>query len=699
MLPPLREELTLYPGPSSRDGAPSWSLHDPSSNRFFRIGWPEFEMLSRWHLGDGEAVARSINEETALQVDADTVDAFLTFLARTNLLRLRGGQAIDNFMTQVAAKRQNWMSWLLHNYLFIRIPLVRPDRFLDATLPFVNWLLGRKFAALVLALSLIAFALVLRQWEAFIATFLYFFSWEGLAYYGAAIVFAKFLHELGHAYTAKRYGCRVPTMGVAFLVLWPVLYTDTSDAWKLPSKRQRLMIGAAGMRVELMLAVFATLAWSFLPDGPTQSAAFVLATTTWVLTLLINLNPFMRFDGYFLMSDLAEIENLQERSFALARWQMRETLFRFGHPPPEETPRARGLLMIAYAYATWIYRLFLFLGIALLVYYMFFRALGVFLFVVEIVYFILRPIFTELRVWYGQREEAGLNRNTILTFAALGLIVAMFFVPWRTTVKAPATMTAASRVTAFAPEPARLVEFNVRPGEEVEKGAVIARFESPDLNHRLAETAREAALFRWQLSNQGFSAEVLDRNQEIAGRLARAESQIHALQERISQLVVAAPIAGRAMDFGENIRVGDWLPRGLPLLTLVAAERATVQGMVGDDALHRIRKGAPALFYADDLDVPPVPLTVSAVDEVNTERLSEPYLASDYGGAVPVRRDSEGRLVAEGSIYRVTLDPGTAPLPRRQVVRGVARIEASRESLALQFWRAASAVFVRERGV
>lgn len=459
------------------------------------------------------------------------------------------------------------------------------------------------------------------------------------------------------------------------------------------------MIGAAGMRVELMLAVLATFAWSFLPDGPVQSAAFVLATTTWVLTLLINLNPFMRFDGYFLMSDIAEIENLQDRAFALARWRMREILFGFGHPTPEEVSWRRGLFMIGYAYCTWIYRFFLFLGIAFLVYYLFFKALGVILFIVEIVFFIIRPIFNELKVWYQQREEVGLNRNTVITFSVLGLLVALFFIPWRTTVEAPATLAAAERVTAFAPEPAKLVEFTVRAGDRIEKDAVLARFESPDLNHQLAQTAREVELIRWQLSNQGFSAEVLDRNQEIAGRLARAESQLRALQARISRLVVTAPIAGWAMDLGENLRTGDWLPRGQPLLTLVADEKATIQGMVGDDVLHRIRKGAPALFYADDLDVPPIPLNVTAVDEVNTERLAEPYLSSDYGGAVATRRDGEGRLVAEGSIYRIKLDPGNAALPRRQVVRGVASIEASRESLAEQFWRTASAVFIRESGI
>ena len=471
-------------------------------------------------MGSAPLIAQAINQETPLRIDEEAVDAFLTFLARTNLLRMRGSEAIDSLVAQVSAQRRNWVMWLLHNYLFIRIPLVRPDGFLEATRPYVDWLFGRRFSLLAALFSVLALGLVLRQWDGFVATFLHFFSWEGLVYYGVAMIAAKILHELGHAYTAKRYGCRVPSMGVALLVMWPVLYTDTSDAWKLPSRAKRLMIGAAGMRIEIILAVFATLAWSFLADGPLRSAAFVLATTTWLLTLLINLNPFMRFDGYFLMSDLMEIENMQDRAFGLARWKLREWLFAFGHPPPEQVPPGHRVFMIAYAFSTWIYRFFLFLGIALLVYYLFFKALGIFLFIVEIVYFILRPLFMELRVWVGQRKDVGLNLNTVLTFSGLALIIALFFVPWRTTVEVPATLTAANRATAFAPEPSRLVEFNVREGSLIKAGDVLARFDSPDLNQELSKTKREADLFRWQLSTQGFSAEILDRNQEIAGRLA-----------------------------------------------------------------------------------------------------------------------------------------------------------------------------------
>lgn len=279
---------------------------------------------------------------------------------------------------------------------------------------------------------------------------------------------SKLAHELGHGLTAKRFGCKVPTVGVAFMVLWPVLYTDTADAWKLRSRRQRLAIGVAGMAPELSLAAAATLVWSFLPDGPLRSAAFVMATSTWLLTLAVNLNPFMRFDGYMLLSDLWDVPNLQERSFALARWRIREALFGFGDPMPELMPDGRRRRLILYAVGTWVYRLFLFLGIALLVYHIFFKLLGLFLFAIEIWWFILRPVVTELKSWAGRRGDLRLNRRTAVTFAAGVLALAGLFVPWRTQVAAPALVQPATQATLYAPAPARVTELAVREGDRVD---------------------------------------------------------------------------------------------------------------------------------------------------------------------------------------------------------------------------------------
>ncbi|HBN50752.1 MAG TPA: peptidase M50, partial [Thalassospira sp.] len=228
------------------------------------------------------------------------------------------------------------------------------------------------------------------------------------------------------------------------LVMYPVLYTDTSDAWRIISKEKRLRIAAAGIRVELALALLATFFWHLVPPGPLQSAVFLLATTTWITTLLINLSPFMRFDGYYLLSDFLGIANLQNRSFAMAKWTIRETLFRFGHPAPEPMPRKKRRMLTAFAIAVWIYRFFLFLGIALVVYHLFFKVLGIILFVVEIAWFIVIPVLNEMKHWWKDRHSAKVTPSLVVTGFLLAVLTVLTFVPWQSRVSADAVLQASN---------------------------------------------------------------------------------------------------------------------------------------------------------------------------------------------------------------------------------------------------------------
>ena len=143
----------------------------------------------------------------------------------------------------------------------------------------------------------------MRQWQTFVESVGNPLSMETIWAWGLALVLVKVAHEFGHGLAAKRLGCHVPTMGVALIVLCPVLYTDLNETWKLGRWRQRLAIGLAGTATELVLAAWSSLLWSLMAPGPWRDAAALIAAVSWLSSLLINLNPFMRFDGYFVLSD------------------------------------------------------------------------------------------------------------------------------------------------------------------------------------------------------------------------------------------------------------------------------------------------------------------------------------------------------------------------------------------------------------
>jgi len=696
-LMPLREEIAIFPGPSAFDGSPTWTLHDPVRNRFYRLGWPEFEIISRWDAGTIAVLTKRVTAETTLHIEPEDVEALARFLAAFDLLHVFGSPATANLVKKAELQRENWGRWLLHNYLFVRIPLLRPDRFLSATYSYVRWVFSRQFALVVAAIGLVGLYLVARQWDAFLHTFVDLLSIAGAVWFGVTLMCLKVVHELGHAYTAKRFGCRVPNMGIALLVLVPVLYTDVNEAWKLTSRRQRLGIGMAGVTAELCCAAIAACAWGFLSDGPARSVAFLVATTTWVTTVLLNLSPFMRYDGYYVLSDWLETPNLHARSFALARWWLRETLFGFGDPVPEEMPLGRQRFLIAFALVTWVYRFVLFIGIALIVYHFAFKVIGVAMMVVEVGYFLLRPIVAELRVWFRRRSDLRWSRRTVWTAGAALAFAVLLVLPWRSDVEAPALLKSRQHVDVFVPEfGARIQSVAVRNGEQVDKSAPLLRLVSPDLDHKLAQARREIEVTQWQMNARGIDPTLLARSQVAVREYEAAIAEYRALLDQKRRLEVTSPIAGRVVDVADDLEPGEWLSPKARLLSIVDNAQTTVEAYVDESDMARVAPGGTATFHAEADDRISVTLHITEIARASTRSFHEPYLASLYGGPIAARAGKNNEFVPDQTVYRVTLAPTQVELPTHQILRGTVTMRGATSSIAARAWRATLAVVVRE---
>jgi putative peptide zinc metalloprotease protein len=702
---PLREEIAIFPGPAALDGSPSWTLHDPSSNRFYRLGWREFEMLTRWDSGSIASLAARVGAETTLRVEQDDVDDLVRFLHAFDLLRATSPEATASLVRKAERQRGSWGKWLLHNYLFIRIPLVRPDRFLTATYPYLGWVFSPLMAFLVVAIGLIGLARVGRQWDVFLGTFVDMFSVKGAVGFGITLGCMKALHELGHAYTAKRFGCRVPTMGLALLVMVPVLYTDVNDAWKLASRRQRLAIGVAGVTTELACAAFATLAWGALPNGPARSVAFMVATSTWLTTLLLNASPFMRYDGYYVLSDWLETPNLHTRAFALAQWWLRETLLKLGDPIPEEMPPLRRRFMVAFAFLTWAYRFSLFLGIAAIVYHFAVKILGIAMMTVEVGYFVAMPVLREALTWWRRRADIHLNIRTGLTATAAAAALLLLLLPWRAAVEAPALLKSQRHIDIFAPEfGARLAGVSVHDGDSVARGAPLLQLASPDLEYRLGQARTEIEISEWQLGARGANAELLARSQVTEREYEAARAEYRALRDQQSRLDVTTPAAGKVVDVAEALEPGSWLAAKSRLMSVVDPAGAIVEAYVDEADLDRIAVGDAASFIAEADTRIEYPLRLVEIARASTKVLSDPALASTLGGPIAVRAQKpsdqkQNDLVPDRTIYRLRLALAEgAPAPVTRVLRGEVILRGEAISLIRRIWRSALAVVIRESG-
>ncbi|HWK53388.1 MAG TPA: site-2 protease family protein, partial [Hyphomicrobiales bacterium] len=559
----LRRDLDLQEAESDDRGGRRWLLRDPLNNKFFLLGNDEIRALAciKNLALDGvkpEELAKLISRRLGKPFGQERTENLLRFLRQNNLLSAAGPQARTELLRQRDLLRPNLFKRFLREYLFLKVHLVNPGRFLEALLPWVRWLFTPTAWWLLGLNVLLGVYLTSRQFDTFITSFIGYLTFEGLLYAGVALGLVKLLHELGHALVARYYGCSVHSMGVALLIFWPVLFTDTTDAWRLKDRHQRALIAAAGILTELAIASISLTLWNFAPEGPLKMVLFMVASTTWLLTLIVNLNPLMRFDGYFLLSDLMGVENLQTRSLALARWKLREWMFGFGFEPPER-PR---LDMLVYAFAVMVYRFFLFLGIALIIYAYFFKLLGLMLMSVQIATTLVLPLAREIKAWWQHRKRSRLFPNVAATGLCLICALAWLVLPSQGGLLLPGYQRALESSVVYVREPGRLLRMIEKDGAQVEAGTLLVELDLGDQRYELEQVQRDIASLEAQLATQGITASLGGPRTALVAQLRSARERQAQLQVRLGDGQVVAPFNGTVKDLERDLHQQQWLGKG-----------------------------------------------------------------------------------------------------------------------------------------
>jgi putative peptide zinc metalloprotease protein len=691
-VPLLRDELRLIQAANNADGSPAWMIQDPINNKFYRIGWLDFELLLRWELVNIANIVADVKNETTLDVDEDNVAELVAFLNQNKLLQSTSAEAVNRLITEKNKQKQSAFNWLVHHYLFFRIPLIKPQALLANILPYVRWLFSPITAFVVLAITLTGLFLVARQWDVFIATFVEQLTIAGFLSYGIALLFTKFLHEFGHAITATRYGVRVGHMGLAMLVMFPMPYTDTSESWKLSNNKQRLHIAAAGIITELCIAGIATLAWSLSPEGAVKSALFFLATTSWLLTLAVNASPFMRFDGYFILSDLLDFPNLHERSGALAKTWLRRTVLGVADAWPEDfSPKKRRALII-FSCITWVYRMIVFLGIAWLVYYLFFKVLGIILFVIEILWFIAIPIWRELTIWFNRRSEIKFNR-IILSIGLLAGLIALGFIPWQTTVKGFGWVHATNQHYIYTPTAGKLV--SMASAGKVVQGQKLFALNSPDIALEALKSEGLAQSREAELRSLSGIEDGEEKRATLENQQAKFNAEVKLYKDELSRMDLTAPFAGTLQDIDDSLSIGTWVQPKNAMAVLIDPQSWAIDTMVEETDINRVKVGDSAKVYMNDGAFNTLQGTVTAIDTAKLVALPHPMLDAQYGGKIATLNGKDS-IPAQG-YYKVRIDFKQQPNLQKMALANVNIETAAKAWLPTVFERLA-ALLVRESG-
>ncbi len=696
VLPALRQELSLLPAPNGDDGAPRWFLFDPVRNAFHSLTRHAVNMLSLWQAELPEnALARLKTAHPDMDVGDDDLKEMAEFLYAQKLTESPPAGDPEMLARQEAAMRKPFHKQLIHKYLFFKIPLFQPRKLLAAAAPLLGFMFRRSTWVIIALIGAIGLYFAGRQWQQFISTFMHFFTLEGFIFYALTLIIIKALHELGHAFTAHHFGAKVPIIGLAFLVMFPVLYTDTTDAHRLTSRRQRLLIDAGGIITELAIAAISIFLWSFLPDGPMRSAAFFAATTSWILSLMINLNPCMRFDGYYLLGDFFRIQNMQASGFELGRWWMRETLFGLKIPRPIAVSPGKQAGLLTYAYTTWVYRFFLFIGIALLVHHLFPKALGILLFTIEILFFIIAPVWRELKNWWSFHITIISNWRGRITLAIFVSLLAIIFTPWQTHISAPALIRPVLQTEIFPISSARIDYVHVNTGDVVQAGDRLVTLSSSALTFDRAQTERRMALLAAQMNRRASSLQDRRLSAMLDDDIKTEQLTLRSIDDELAQLTIRAPHDGVISAVPTQLHQGRYVARTDRLMRVISQEKLELLALPPEDSAGRLALGAQFTFISDDANAPKIQGYLTRLAPTSEAIITQTILTSAGGGPLAVNEDKDGGLIANSPVFKVRGAPKDGlEITRSQ--RGIAHIKAKAQSPATALWRSIVRVLIRE---
>ncbi|MCB1111579.1 MAG: efflux RND transporter periplasmic adaptor subunit [Chlamydiales bacterium] len=650
----FRADLKLYAGPPEEDGSPTYNLYDPVKAKYYKISWKEHIIykLARPGLTVAE-INELIKKSSTIHVSDDDVADFFKQAGRLGLLN----QPLSGKQVEKKAERgkTGFFKWLIFNYLYIRLPLFSPDRFLSKTLHYVTPLWSVPARLFYLFLLLCSIIIVATQWDSYWKSLNYFFSWEGIAAYLLTVFSVKIVHELSHAYTAKRYGIHVSTMGVAFIILYPVLYTDVTHSWTLSDRRHRLAISIAGVISELVVAVIATCLWAFLSPGILRSACFLLSSTSWVLSVFVNFNPIMRFDGYYMLADYWGVDNLRGRSFALGKWKWRQWLFGTQDPCPEEGMGASmQWRLVVYAYASWVYLFFLYSAIALVVYHKFTKSIGVILFSLEILVFFIWPVVDE--VAYLMKNRGKITMSIRFFFVSLGIIFLAFwaFYPLQHRENFPGVVIPDQAQYVYAPEAGILKKITVSFGDRVEKGQLIVKIVSSDLEKEISVARQQLKLSeeKYRLINQ--SKDFLPLLLSTQSEIAAAKNRLNKLIARKKQLTIYASLDGEVYLWNDKLRSGEYIKKGELIGKIADLSKVAAIAYVPEKDEGSLKAGQPAVFRTQSLGGQ-LSGTVVSIDRTSASTVLYPALTSEYGGPIMVHHTDKADQVLVDSYYEVKI--------------------------------------------
>jgi putative peptide zinc metalloprotease protein len=591
--PKFRADLLVL---HQNDGYPGNRVvvKDPVSGRYFQLSPYEFQLLRTL---DGsvsveEAVGK-LKGEGRYYASADA-GAVVAKAAQLGLLLGTGYSTAKHLVPLKDRLSDLKKKRLLSSMYYLFIPVLDPDRFLERTVWIYRLLLNRNVIYLAAVAALGALGLIVAGLPRMSVAYLFFFTWEHLLFLWFTIALTKLVHEFAHAYTAKYFGLRVPEMGVAFLIFFPCLYCNTTDAWELADRKQRVSIGAAGIVAEAALAVIATYVWYFTPPSLINSLAFYQIAISFISTVLFNGNPLLKFDGYFILIDVLGMPNLAGNALKHVKYLfMNRVLGSMRFASPAQNP-GEARIYAVYGISSLLYRITLYAAIVTGVYYRFDKFVGIVLAVVAVGLFVLRPLWAGLRTLYLGRSELSPRAGGVAIFGLVSACtLVLLLAPWSSTSVYPCFVASEKVQKLTVPLQTLVTKVYVREGSPVRKGDPLFHLDTTLLLVKLRQVEIERNMISREMHTLLLDEKHMSKAERKEVELRQAEAEAMLLRQRLALAETSgtAPFDGVVTNVDPRLQDGFQPGPAVVIGEVRSPTDLVIHALVPAEDLHKVREG------------------------------------------------------------------------------------------------------------
>lgn len=523
-------------------------VEDEVTGRFFRVGLPQYTFLS---MMDGKRTVSTALMKTATLLREHAIDeseaaSLCKWAIESGLVESETGNSTARRLEQhEAIQKQKMVSYL--NPMMMRVPLFNPDPIVMTLSRFAGFLVSPLGAMIWIAVCFYGFFQLADHWSDFYNNRVNSFGATDLAWIALTWVILKLIHELAHSLVCRKFGGRVQSCGILFLLMIPMPYVDVTSSWRFDSKWKRILTSAAGMMAEVFIAAIACWVWVTSPPGPMQYHAGNVIISATLHTLLFNINPLMRFDGYYMLSDWLEIPNLATHGRSWLKGVFKRIYF--GNKPAKlKETGFRGLAVRSYGVLAMLWFFSIAIGLSLAA-SSFIDGFGLLIAIIGLVMWAGIPLFKLTHYFLVGTKTDRPNRLWFSTATGLTVLLVgsfLYFCPSPSVVSAPIVIDYEPMSIVRANSSGFAKQIHVTDGQYVNQGDLLVTLHNPELDHELKSLLIDIQVSKLR-ANTLFNEGQISQYQLEQDLLKSMEKRRSEMESRLADLKIYAPQSGSVL--------------------------------------------------------------------------------------------------------------------------------------------------------